>query len=983
MSLLVDGVGAVGHDGFMHADWTSLDPLVGRSNELAQLLGSVGIAGPHTHGAVLLSGDAGIGKTRLLRELADRAVIEGHRVLVGHCLDLGDSAFPFQPFVEVLAGLTEGERDDVAKRFPSLAPLLPASVRTHTGSGTGELFAGLVAALDWLAADRPVLLLLEDVHWADASTRHLVRYILTQRFIEPVHVVVSYRSDDLHRRHPLRSAVAEWARLPGVQRLDLGPLGDDDVRDLVRSRGIDDLDPSGMAAIVRRAEGNAFIVEELIDAGTDDTTPLPATLADLLLVRLDRLDDVGRKVVRAASCAGTQVTDTLLAEVVGIGVDELDTALRSALDHKILARVSADAYAFRHALLAEVVYDDLLPGERRRLHVAYVAALTREGAVASAADIARHATEAGDLPVAFVAKVAAGDEAVCVHGHEEAAQHYERALEIISSAPEDTDVVDLVVRTSEALTAAGHMQRATALVRDQLAHLPPEASVEDRGRLLVELGNAALATALDSEAESAAREALAFVPEEPTALRAAVENLYANVAAEMRRDDEALAWAAQARSLGDRLGLSHVVADATALQERLRSRSGDDPDGAKRRFAALIATAHAEGNVVGELRAQHHLAFLHHDLGELDEAEEAFLGAMRRAAQAGRSWAPYGFDGRVFASVTAYLRGRWDVVTELSDVGKLKPPPLAAATLDAIGLLVAAGRGDSDALATAARIRPLWDQDIVLAIHAGTATIDLAVDAAGAVSAHDDLVQSLTVDWDSAVIPARLRMAGLVLGRLASAAPHAVVSEREESALVATRVTQVVERVVESRGLFGPEGHAWLARVEAENARLRWLSGDGSTQPASLVDTWRSAVDGFASLGHVFEEARSSARLAAVLQASGDPAEARLLLDSARQTASRLGAKPLLAEIAEIAEIAAISGPGDARRDKTVDDLTPREREVLAHLVDGRTNGEIAKLLFISPKTASVHVSNILAKLGAATRTEAAAVARRQGLVGT
>jgi DNA-binding NarL/FixJ family response regulator len=158
---------------------------------------------------------------------------------------------------------------------------------------------------------------------------------------------------------------------------------------------------------------------------------------------------------------------------------------------------------------------------------------------------------------------------------------------------------------------------------------------------------------------------------------------------------------------------------------------------------------------------------------------------------------------------------------------------------------------------------------------------------------------------------------------------------------------------------------------------LRWLSGDGGTEPASLVGVWHSAADGFASLGNVFEEARSTTRLAAILQASGEPVEARLLLDTAQRRASQLGAKPLLAEIA------AISAPGVARRDRTVDDLTPREREVLAHLVAGRTNGEIAKLLFISPKTASVHVSNILAKLGAATRTEAAAVARRQGLVGT
>lgn len=966
-------VRTIGHDGFMHADGLSSEPLVGRSTELTQMLVTVGVGSPATHGAVLLSGDAGIGKTRILRELAERAITEGQRVLVGHCLDLGESAFPFQPFVEILARLPEDERAEVGQRFHALAPLLPGGSRSEPGSGSGELFADIVAALEWLAIDGPVLLILEDVHWAEASTRHLIRFILNQQFTAPVHVVVSYRSDDLHRRHPLRTAVAEWARLPRVQRLDLGPLGDDAVRDLVRSRGGDVLGATGVAAIVRRAEGNAFIVEELIDAGADDGTMLPETLADLLLVRLDRLDDLARQVVRAAACAGSQVTDELLAEVVGIGPAELDEALRSALDHKILTRVSDDSYAFRHALLAEVVYDDLLPGERRRIHLAYLAALTRDGVVARAADIANHAFEAGDLPAAFVAKIEAGDQAVRVHGYDEAADYYERALEIVRAAPDGTDVVGLVVRASEALTAAGHLQRAMSLVKDNLQHLGPEASAEDRGRLLVEYGTAAGNASAVAEFEIAAREALALIPEEPTVLRAMAENLYANVAFEMRRDEEAAVWAGQARALGERLGLSHVVADAAAIQERLHTRTGDDHEGVKRRLKALIVTAQADGNVVGELRAIHHLAFLHHELGELDRAEEAFLAAMDRAAGAGRSWAPYGFDGRLFASVIAYLRGRWDLVIELSKVGKLSPPPLAAATLDAVGLLVSAGRGETSALATAARIRPMWSQDFVLAVHAGTASIDLAPDATAAVAVYDELVRSLADEWDSETAPVRVRMSGLLLGRLASAAPLLTAAEREAMGAVVDRVVADAERIVDKRGPFGPEGRAWFDRVRAEAGRFRWLTG--GTELGPLIQSWRDTYGGFAELGQVFEEARSTTRLAAILQASGDTAEAQRLLTGAIDAASRLGAKPLLAEIE------AIGAKGVAHRDHDVDELTPREVEVLTHVAAGRTNGEIAKLLFISPKTVSVHVSNVLAKLGASTRGEAAAIAQRRGLI--
>ena len=210
-----------------------------------------------------------------------------------------------------------------------------------------------------------------------------------------MHVVVSYRADDLHRRHPLRQAVAEWVRLPGVRRIELSPLPDADVRTLIKDRGAGDLDAEGVRAVVRRASGNAFYAEELLDAGLADIeSALPETLADLLLVRLDRLEDDARLVVRAASCSGGRVTDQVLAAVVGLPPAQLDDALRSAIDHKVLAQVAGDSYGFRHALLAEAVHDDLLPSERRRINLAYISALTADGSHGPAAEIAMHAAAA-------------------------------------------------------------------------------------------------------------------------------------------------------------------------------------------------------------------------------------------------------------------------------------------------------------------------------------------------------------------------------------------------------------------------------------------------------------------------------------------------------------------------------------------------------------------------------------------------------------
>ena len=250
----------------MATDRIPSTPLVGRARELDLLLGYAGVTDPESRDVVLLGGDAGIGKTRLLRELGIRARQAGHRVLAGHCLDLGDSALPYQPFAEAFSSLTDGERDHVAERFPALGPLLPwATPAPGPGVERAELFASVVAGLDSLAVDQPVLLVIEDAHWADASTRHLIRYVLAQGFHGPVHVVISYRADDLHRKHPLRQAISEWVRLAGVRRIELEPLDDSDVADLVRVRSTGELPPDELHAVVQRAAGNAFFVEELLD----------------------------------------------------------------------------------------------------------------------------------------------------------------------------------------------------------------------------------------------------------------------------------------------------------------------------------------------------------------------------------------------------------------------------------------------------------------------------------------------------------------------------------------------------------------------------------------------------------------------------------------------------------------------------------------------------------------------------------------------
>ncbi|HEY5050286.1 MAG TPA: ATP-binding protein, partial [Acidothermaceae bacterium] len=217
-------------------------PLIGRVDELAALCDVVGV-GATAGGAVVLGGDAGAGKSRLVAELSERARSQGWRVLVGHCLDVGDGSPPYLPFSEALGRLAADsppEAESLLAASPAIARLLPAqrllTESDHAMEPTGRtaLYDALRGALTQLSADSPLLLIIEDVHWADQSTRDLLRFLFARQFTSPTAILATYRTDDLHRSHPLRAALAEWTRLSTVSRLQVGPLTDAESRLLIR-----------------------------------------------------------------------------------------------------------------------------------------------------------------------------------------------------------------------------------------------------------------------------------------------------------------------------------------------------------------------------------------------------------------------------------------------------------------------------------------------------------------------------------------------------------------------------------------------------------------------------------------------------------------------------------------------------------------------------------------------------------------------------
>ena len=971
-----------------------MTPLIGRAAELETLLAAVRHASDGVSSVVVLDGDAGVGKTRLLSELVSAASDRGVLTFIGHCVDLGNAPPPYLPFTEAF-GRFAAERpenvEELLAAYPAIERLLPRrrpSIRSAEDRvDRGELFESVLGALAWCTQQQPVLLVVEDIHWADQATRDLLGFLFTRVTTERLAIVASFRSDDMHRRHPLRPTLAEWSRLPAAERLHLDPLSADDVRSLVHSLYTSPMAEPDLRSIISRADGNAFFAEELVAAAAQcaDAQQLPWQLADLLLVRLDRLSDDAREVVRVAAVGGRRVSHDMLVAVLDLPGGALDAALRDAVDAHILESTpSGRGYTFRHALLAEAIYDDLLPGERVRLHAAYASVLTKVER-GSAPALARHARASHDLPTAYVASIQAGEEAMSLAAPQEAMRHYETALELaprVASAP--TDPAPLVLALVDAAVAAGHSYRGLRLAREALDALPSDAAPTSRAMLLYAFGFAAVAGETDVEAFAATAEALRLVASDPPSVFfARLAGLHARTALNVAREVDAERWAREAVATGRAVDRPEVVTDAETTLAMLARRAGDPAETA-RRLSVLADEARDSGDAAAELRTRYNLGGLHYELGQLEQSQASYAEASRRAVEAGRPWAIYGVEARAMTSLVQYVRGFWDDAARTVDVAGESPPAQAEALLAATGMAVRAGRGDRSALKLLPTLRPWWERDGRMALYAVGAALEFHEQQARAdeaVALIDEVVAVLGAVWQEPWFLARIRLSAQGVATMAAAMRRTPQEQRGPIVAHAARLaddgrTTAEKGLPQSRKL-GVEGLAWLARLEAEWLRVRWLSGIDVPGEAEHISAWERSVDAF-GYGNVVELARSRARLAAVLRAAGRGPDAAEQAALARDVARGLRAEPLLAEIHALGLSSAPRAPAAIGADA----LTARERDVLALLVEGRTNRQIATQLYISEKTVSVHVSNILAKLRVRSRTEAAALANRDGLLG-
>jgi DNA-binding CsgD family transcriptional regulator len=979
-------------------DNEGMGTLVGRDAELARLRGLLQDAAAGRAVTGLVSGDAGIGKSRLVAEAMRIAERDGFTVLCGQCAEIGDSV-PYLPFADAFRTAPPPIAKAIKAR-PVLSRLLPdgdgpAQEADWAGLARQQMFGAVLSLLSELAVGSPVLLVIEDLHWADATTRHLVTFLARMLHRERVAIIGTYRTDDLHRRHPLRGVIAELLRLPMVAPVELGPLSAAALAEILSNEPSvpSPLSAATLNSLVERAEGNAYYAEELLTASSHAEGTLPTGLAALLLSRVERLSDAAQQVLRAAAVAGGGADD-LVRATSGLPDDAYEEAVREAAGHQLLAPDGPDGYRFRHALLREAVYGDLMPGERTRLHARLASLLV--GVPGAAAELAHHSMASHDIPGAFAASVLAGNEAERLGAPAEAHRHYDLALELwvrVEAAERIASMTrgKLGLKSALAAAASGDVPRAVHLlrrIRDRVSDAAgPAESAELRSRVGERLAYHLLQTenmrwyaeALDV-AEATVRETL---DEPPTWYRARAMATYAIALKDAHRDDDARAWASRAREAARAAGSASVEADAlvTTGQLALRTGSSDEAIGL---FTAAVEQAGAAGTLGVRLRAAYQLAQERLVRGELAEAASVAHRGEEWAEAEGLGLAPFGLDLRHLHFQAHFTDGCWDHAQELADGFPVRVTRQSEALLSAMALFVDVARGNPAADERRTWLEPFWHDVFVayiargiLAEHAlwqgdcerALAEAEAAIDA-DAWPAHSPSVIRVTATALAARADraAQLRATGHASGADAEAAAGAaLLAVAREGASYPAR----------PKATLGPEGRGWLARCEAEFARLT-----GTNSPAA----WERVLAEFGP-GYVYETARTQWRLAEALVETGRRDEAATVWRAARDTASRLRAAPLGTALDDLARRARLD-PGNGNRGghgngsggtSPLAALTDREREVLSLLARGMSNREIGTELFIAPKTASVHVSNILAKLGAASRTEAAAIAYREG----
>jgi DNA-binding CsgD family transcriptional regulator/tetratricopeptide (TPR) repeat protein len=947
----------------------------------------------------VVQGEAGIGKSRLVAECVLDLLGPSEVLLVGNCVDLLSGELPYGLFTSALRDLVQRigldeVRQAAGETAPALGALVPglSSGARHPPDRT-RTFDALVTLLTRLCTDRLVCLVAEDLQWVDNSSRDLLGFLI-RAMNEPSRLLVmaTVRTDAT----PLAPAVAtlldELVRSRTAEQISLGRLSEEHVAEQVRA-----LLPRQRPAqevldrVVELSDGVPFITEELVAAGLNAEGPLPSSVRALMLHRLTGLAPSTQHVVRTASLGVGHLRHRLLAPVCGLNEADAVTALTEAVRSNVLVVTDAgEGYRFRHALLREAVADSMLPGDRMLAHRRWAEQLERDavpsdGWEASLA-AAHHWWQTDDWQRALDSSLVAASHAYDVAASSEQATLLSRVLELWERVPDaawraNRDRDQIFEEAVEAMAWAGEESRALSLVEQELR--VAERPGYDPIRLLyLRILQCDFARAIDPDWE----------PHPPIDVQAAMRVLSeAPGSRSFVRAVDGLVWGffptADPRTERRLVERAVEVADQIGTPwDRLWARASS--------LVHLSQLGHEEEAATGELELVHlvrqeckavEISVIESNctyslclLGRFQEAAEMGRQALRRLRDPHLArWAWVHATENLCTAL--FELGEWDEAEDILQTSReLDVLGEGATELEIVDGLIRCYRGDPEA-ADACLQSALTKQ----ASHSSTEhfiaplvlwlSAEVAM-ACGDVASAEDRLAPLWRNgrpeeghggmWRPLLVAARLEADRGAPGhrrrRLAEDTHHRL---------------DAIRGVSQALRPLGPCGAAWRAQLAAELSRA-----EGRTD----MSLWQGAVDAWSATGQVHDRAWATVHLAECQVAIGDKHGAAESLRSARGVGARLRAPPLLHAVADVVHRARLDldpGGASAPAHPATYGLTDREVEVLRLVGFGRTNEQIAHELFISPKTASAHVSHILSKLNVSSRSQATTAGHRLGLL--
>jgi DNA-binding CsgD family transcriptional regulator/tetratricopeptide (TPR) repeat protein len=1005
---------------------------VGRADELRFLAQTFKDASDGKGGAVIVSGEAGVGKTRLLTEFVATHGA-GATVLVGGCLALADGAPPYWPVINALRSLRRREEEPALARIAvrGMAEVAAAGVLDadwapgagvldaesqaagHAGAARpqplrraeDQVFEPVLRVIEQATTLGPVVLVVEDLHWSDRSTRDLLTFLAGNLRHHPFLFVGTYRSDALVPGHALHTWLAEMVRGAAVELIELGRLSRAEMTSQLESILGAAPRPDIIDAIWARSGGNPFFAEELLAAMVHGHEDLPPTLRQVLLARIGNLSPAASTVLAMVATTGSPVRHELLAALGRLSEDDLIRAIRECVGYQVLRVDPRDGgYTFRHNLLRQAVEEQLLPAERIALHRACARALTADRSLACGspeAELAWHWYAAGDRGRALAASVEAAAAAQSSFGFAEACGHLERALQLwesgaaadVPGAP-PVDGLELRMRAAECANLAGDHDRAASLARAAAGSLGAGTAAGSAALVWERLGRYLWDSGASEDALVAYERAVELVGDDrDTQVAARVLGARASILMLAGRYAESHQRAEEALDVARRTGARREEAQVLAIlgfdlaylgdpggiallhEARRIAEEDSDPDGVARAYVNLVT-------------------LLSEPLNRLDEAVVVAEEGLARVQAMGLAR----FHGAALQAMivnTLFRLGRWDEGDRRAgEAFDANPAGTAAMDLHLARAKISMSRGDfATAAADLEAVKALSARAIdprfvvpVLTLEAGLAIWEDRLDDARDVIAAGlaKLTGSQEVWFAAPLIWHGLRAeADRAQAARVRRGSEEIDGARATATALMMHLRQLKGRLDPSAPAVHRAADIYITMCEAEWSRL---------EGASSAELWDKVAVTWDTMNQPYPAAYARWRKAEALLArwarSGPAADA---LRSAHSTALRLGAEPLRREVQDLATRAGIqlgelaAHPAAAAPEVPSVEaelgLTRRELEVLRLVALGRTNREVATVLFISEKTAGVHVSNILRKLDLRSRVEASAYAHRLGLL--